>query len=244
MMIELTTGTEHLPLQLASRVLMAPGVWAPDSRLSLAGLGALVTPPLGWEWDGEAAAWEAHVGGFSWTPPRRPLERFLRRLGRERDTLPRIITLAPDRPQAMERAVREAEVEGAAGYLLWDATPEVLAGARRGGLALPLLAEVPSNEAGEKATALVEAGADALWIGAPRVRGTRLWGPAVLPLVLAALEDERARAAGVPLIAGAGIGSAADALRLREAGAEAVALDPASWVQPSLANEVAEALSS
>jgi hypothetical protein len=244
MMIELTTGTEHLPLQLASRMLMAPGVWAPDSRLSLAGLGALVTPPLGWEWDGEAAVWEAHVGGFSWTPPRRPLERFLRRLSRERDNLPRIITLAPDEPQAMERAVREAEVEGAAGYLLWDATPEVLAGARRGGLALPLLAEVPCNEASASATALLDAGADALWIGAPRVRGTRLWGPAVLPLVLAALEDERMRASGVPLIAGAGIGSAADALRLREAGAEAVALDPAWWVQPSLAGAVAEALAS
>jgi hypothetical protein len=244
MMIELTTGTEHLPLQLASRVLMAPGVWAPDSRLPLQGLGALVTPPLGWEWDGEAVGWEAHVGGFSWTPPRRPLERFLRRLSRERDALPRIITLAPDAPQAMERAVREAEVEGAAGYLLWDAMPEVLAGARRGGLALPLLAEVPSNEAGEKATALVEAGADALWIGAPRVRGTRLWGPAMLPLMLAALEDERLRAAGVPLIAGAGIGSAADALRLREAGAEAVALDPAWWVQPSLSDEVARAVAS
>jgi hypothetical protein len=243
-LIELATGTEHLPLQLASRMLMAPGVWGPDSRLPLAGLGALVTPPLGWEWDGEAAGWEAHVGGFSWTPPRRPLERFLRRLSRERDDLPRIITLAPDEPQAMEWAAREAEVEGTAGYLLWDATPEAVAGARRGGLALPLLVEVPCNEAGERGAALVEAGADALWIGAPRVRGTRLWGPAVLPLVLAALEDERLRVAGVSLISGAGIGNAADALRLREAGAEAVALDPAWWVQPSLADEIAGALAS
>jgi hypothetical protein len=140
--------------------------------------------------------------------------------------------------------MREAEIEGTAGYLLWDATPEVLAGARRGGLALPLLAEVPSNEAGERGAALIDAGADALWIGAPRVRGTRLWGPAVLPLVLAALEDERVRESGVPLMAGAGIGSAADALRLRAAGAETVALDPAWWVQPSLADEVAGALTS
>lgn len=243
-MIELSAGPDHLPLQLASRLLAAPGVWAPDSRLSLSGFGALVTPPLGWRWDGEAAQWEARAGSFVWAPPRRPLDRFARRLAREGETLPYLFTIAPDSPQEVERAIRALDVEGAAGYLLWDATPDTVVAARRGGPALPIIAEAPCNEIAGEVDALRAAGADGLWLGTPRVgqKMERLWGPAVFPLVLSTLADERVQRAGLFLVAGAGVTSGTDARRLREEGAAAVALDPSWWVEPGLAIEVAAAL--
>jgi hypothetical protein len=242
-MIEISGGPQHLPLQLASRVLSAPGVWASASRLPVEGLGALVTPPLGYVWDGGAAPWESRPGLFVWAPPRRPLSRFARRLARDRSPLPRLWTLARAAPGDIVRALDELEPEGAAGYLLWEANLEALAAARPVA-ALPIVAEVPASEASALAPSLLDAGADALWIGPPRLGNShrRLWGPAVLPLVLAALEQARSHTAALPLIAGAGIASAADARRLMDAGASAVALDPAWWVEPTLLEAVSSQL--
>jgi hypothetical protein len=234
-MIELAGGPSHLPLQLASLVLSAPGVWAPGSRLAVEGLGALVTPPLGFAWDGKAATWEARPGLFAWAPPRRPLSRFARRLARERSPLSRVWTLARAAPGDIARALDELEADGATGYLLWEASAEALAAARPVA-ALPLVAEVPATETSGLAPSLLDAGADALWIGPPRLGdgNRRLWGPAILPLVVAALEQARRLAPALPLIAGAGIASAADSRRLLDAGASALALDPAWWAQPTL----------
>ena len=111
-MIELGLSPERLPLPLASRLLCAPGVWAPGSPLPVESLGALVTPPLGWEWDGEAAPWQSRPGAFLWAPPRRPLDRFLPRLDRERSALPRLITLAPDSATGLAEAARQLEALG------------------------------------------------------------------------------------------------------------------------------------
>lgn len=243
-MIELPSGADRLPLQLASRLLSAPGVWSPRSRLPLEGLGALVSAPLGWEWDGEAASWEDRAGSLWWAPPRRPLKRYLKRLRRVSQSLPRLLTLAPDTPKGIASALEMlAEEEHVAGYLLWAAMPERVAAARQVAPALPLLAEVPSPHAAYGAAGLVEAGADGLWLGPPIGRGAaRLWGPAGFPLLLSALEAVAALDLGVPLIAGAHLASAEDAQRARDAGAAAVALDPAWWVNPQLAEEIAARL--
>jgi hypothetical protein len=242
-MIELSSGPGRLPLQLASPLLAAPGIWTPGSGLPLEQLGALVTAPLGWQWDGHAIRWEVVAGGFVWAPPRRPIERYARQLGRMRESLPPLFTLAPDAPGEVERALRFLEEEQAIGYLLWDATPAIVEGARRGAAVLPLLAEVPCTEI-ERGVGLVEAGADGLWVGPPRAgrHGERLWGPAVLPLVLAALQSEALAGLNVPRLAGAGIGSAPTARRLIEGGAAALALGPAWWVEPGLAAEVRKTL--
>ncbi len=243
-MIEFLSGPAHLPLQLGSRLLCAPGVWAPGSTLPLDELGALVTAPLAWEWDGSAIPWQARAGAFLWAPPRRPLDRYVERLRRERSELPRLFTLAPDPPRQIERALRELEEEHAVGYLLWGATPEIVAAARRGAIALPLVAELCCTDAPDAAAALIAAGADALWIGPPRVGygGTRLWGPAALPFVLAMLDHATAAPLNVPIVAGAGIASAADARRAREAGADILALDPSWWGEPALASAIAQVL--
>lgn len=249
-MIQLSSDPMRLPIQVASRVLPAPGVWAPDG-LSLAGLGALVTAPLGWEWDGQPMPLQARAGSLLWAPPRRPLKRYLRRLQRERSELPRIFTLAPDAPSELARAAQWLEPEAPAALLLWDAAPNAVAAVRQAAPTLPLLAEFPCTEAAQS-SALLQAGADGLWLGPPRAawhpdqntpgNTPRLWGPAILPLLLAALEHEAIANAGIPRIAGAGVASAADAHRAHAAGAALVALDPAWWVQPNLAGELSAAL--
>ncbi|MBA3532281.1 MAG: hypothetical protein H0T73_10205 [Ardenticatenales bacterium] len=245
-MIELPSRADRLPLQLASPLLNAPGVWAPGSRLPLESLGALVTPLLSLEWDGDASAWESGPGTFIWAPPRRPLKRFLQRLGRERSTLPHLLALAPATPGEIGRTLAEIielEEEQVAGYLLWHTTPDMVSSARSLVPALPLLAELPCTETVSGARALVEAGADSLWVGPPQVEGgKRLWGPAALPLLLAAITALHKELPEIPLIAGAGIASPSDAQRARTAGAALIALDPAWWVQPGLASEIASSL--
>lgn len=62
--------------------------YLPGSALSLKEMGAFVTPPLGWQWDGDVAEWEAYPGAFLWMPPRRPLRRFVRRLDATRNFFP------------------------------------------------------------------------------------------------------------------------------------------------------------
>lgn len=79
-------------------------------------------------------------------------------------------------------------------------------------------------------------GASAISLGAPRgalpgltggaVHG-RLYGPALFPLILDAVQA--ARRLGLPIIAGAGVYRRADAQALRNAGASAVQLDTVLW---------------
>ncbi len=235
-------ASNRFPLSLASPLLSAPGVWVAGA-LPTDALGALVTPPLGRAWDGQAATWEARPGALVWAPPRRELERFLRQHARQRHAQLPLFTLAPDAPGEIERAFRLLEGEEAAGFLLWDATPATVAAAKRSAPALPVLAEFPCTEV-QSGKDLVAAGADGLWVGPPRAGagGQRLWGAAVLPLVLAALAIVREEA--VPLVAGTAAASAEDALRLIEAGATAIALDPAWWVEPGLAAAMARRLAS
>ncbi|MCZ7567845.1 MAG: hypothetical protein M5U01_04495 [Ardenticatenaceae bacterium] len=250
MSVELIPGGKF-PLTVATPVLPAPGIWAPDSPLPLAAIGAVVTPPLGWIWDGDAAEVRPRPGAIVWEPPRRPLERFLERLRRERDPHPRIVTLAADGPRQVADAALlvEAEADVAALLIWWQPStrPADLLTAVRSMTALPLLVELPADLAPARARAVAAAGADALLIGPPRAllsggRPARLWGPAILPLVERALDSLANRGPPLPLLAAGGIASGDDALRLCEAGAVAVAVGPEWWVQPDLPDQIAAAL--
>lgn len=214
--------------------------------------GALVTPPLGWTWDGGDAEITPRPGALLWVPPRHPIDRFLARFARERDPRPRLVTLAADGPAAIAEAVELAEtIPQVQGLILWwwsgsESLSAAVEAARRASL-LPLLAEVPVDLAIDLAPALAEAGADALIVGPPRAAGeagraTRLWGPAILPLVERALDRLVDLLPNLPLLAGAGIGTPDDAVRATEAGATAVALGPEWWTDPALAAEIVNAL--
>lgn len=132
---------------------------------------------------------------------------------------------------------------------------------------LPLWVKLPYERASEMAAVAVSTGADALVVCQPP-RGSlpvvssfaegraadakdisvaqqaqqltqgSLFGPLVLPLVLHRLMEIQALDLGAPLIACGGIHSWQDAATALRAGAQAVQLDAAVWVEPGLVYEV------
>ncbi|MBN1219528.1 MAG: nitronate monooxygenase [Anaerolineae bacterium] len=124
--------------------------------------------------------------------------------------------------------------------------------ALREGCMLPLLVKLPLETAVELSVAVARGGADALVIGSPpwgtatgSSRGEMvdgyLYGPALHSLAL-----HRVRVISelvdVPLVAGGGIHSLADAQAFLTAGAAAVQIDSLLWLQPQLTGELALAL--
>lgn len=121
---------------------------------------------------------------------------------------------------------------------------------------LPILVRLPFQDIPALAEPLVEAGVDALTLAAPP-RGVlplaatddgaaafmhgRLYGPAVLPLLLQQLAYWIPRLA-VPVIACGGITSVDDARACLALGASAIQLDAILWRQPDLLMQIAAAI--
>jgi dihydroorotate dehydrogenase len=121
---------------------------------------------------------------------------------------------------------------------------------------LPLLVRIPLGRTQEWGKVAVEAGADALTISTPPeaaalhrntdgsttlVTGS-LFGPAVFPLMLAALVEAKGAGWGVPLVASGGIHTVEQARIALDAGATAIQIDVAAWVEPTLPGQIAAAL--
>jgi dihydroorotate dehydrogenase (NAD+) catalytic subunit len=228
----------------------------------ISGLGAVVTNPVSLR-PRRGAAQPRLVetpGGFILNTGgqnpgvRRVLQRYAaawKRLGR-----PIVVHLAPDDPEALARTARALETAGAvAGLevgLPEDTSPadaaSLVTAARES--ELPLLARLPLARAADLAAVCVEAGADALVIGAPplgsagsgQVVTGYLYGPAMHALAVHALLRVRPLV-DVPLVGCGGIHSVEDARALLGAGAIAVQVDSAIFVDPSLLGRLAEALS-
>lgn len=115
----------------------------------------------------------------------------------------------------------------------------------------PILVRLPFGATADLAAAVEDSGAGALVICAPP-RGTardsagrlvsgRLYGPMIKPLVLR-LVGQMARRIEIPLIGAGGIHSAQDARDYLEAGAVAVQVDSAVWIEPKLLETIARDL--
>jgi hypothetical protein len=246
LLIELI-ATGKTTLSLATPLLPAPGVWTPKSPLPEGALGALTTPPLGWEWDGGAVPLVPRPGALVWSPPRRPLDRFLAQLAARRYQRPLLVTLAADEPGRLTKAVELVEARAdAQGLILWWSAGYdllLLVVATRSATLLPLFVELPAELAPALAPTLLAAGIDGLLIGPPTAvlgatQAGRLWGPATLPLVQQALARTSQVAPTLPLIAAAGVASPADAVQVRAVGALAIALGPEWWLEPDLASRM------
>ena len=116
---------------------------------------------------------------------------------------------------------------------------------------LPILAKLDLTNAIDVATDCVTAGADALVIARPprgmaMVNGKpwygRLYSSSTKPLVLSALKEIGDLRLEIPLVACGGVHSADDVREFLAAGACAVEIDSATWVDPSCAARIAAEL--
>ena len=113
---------------------------------------------------------------------------------------------------------------------------------------LPLLVKLDLDNARDIAADCVQAGANALVIGrAPRgmrlIDGKewfgRLYGPAAKSFALKTLGEIRYLRLEIPLVGCGGIHSAEDVREFLAAGACAVEIDSAEWIQPGMATRIA-----
>ncbi len=255
-------------LPLCTRVLIAPGI----SRLgfprqipyTLEGVGAIITGPWTWEED-----WPRYPflverpGGVLWLPGQGPRStgKTLQRLAKDRPPA-HIALLAALSSPSQEHTAAAARHLGDSGLIsgivievreqepLAHVLARLTIAADASGL--PVLVALPLTRVEELVAPCLHAGVSAFLVGMPPVglwpgpqgwQRVRLYGPLLLPLTLDALARAR-RLAGddVPIVALGGIHSPEDALLCREAGADAVALDTAVWVEPDLPARVNEAL--
>ncbi|HEX7587722.1 MAG TPA: dihydroorotate dehydrogenase [Anaerolineae bacterium] len=148
-------------------------------------------------------------------------------------------------------AARLERVEGVGGIeLLLNPTLDAAVAIRatRAATELPILAKLDLDNAVAMAADCLAAGANALVVGrAPRgmvmLGGKpwhgRLYGPAIKPLALRAVADLAALKLDAPLVASGGIHSLEDARDFLAAGALAVEIDSAAWIDPSLVERIA-----
>lgn len=176
--------------------------------------------------------------------PNPGLSRVLRKYGERwaHAKLPVWVHLISTHPEEIQQMVRRLEgVEGVeaieVGLPPETRGEQALAFVEAAYGELPLVVHLPLTAAGESwLNELPARGASALSLGGPRgmlpaengqpVAG-RLYGPALFPLMLAAVQNTRRL--GIPIIAGAGVYHPSDAQALREAGAWAVQLDTVLW---------------
>ncbi len=179
----------------------------------------------------------------------------LRRLVREAGDLPVAGTVAAADARGAARAAERLVAEGVLAILL-DLLPgdaalaEDAFAAVRGAVDLPLIAQVPFEEAVAAARLAEEVGADALVVAAPprglipdggALRAVRVHGPLLHPLCLLAVQ-EVAQAVRLPIVARGGLLTLADAHAFLEAGAVAVMADTLATVDPGAVAEIGRAL--
>ena len=161
----------------------------------------------------------------------------------ERATVPLWVHIIGDTPEEIERMVRVLEsLEPVSAIELGiapQAEPELALKLVRAAVGeLPLVVNFPLTAAAEAwVEKLAGLGASAVSLGAPRgllpgVNGKlvagRLYGPAILPLALAAVRTLRRQP--LPVIAGGGVYRKEDGEALLAAGALAVQLDSVLWL--------------
>jgi dihydroorotate dehydrogenase (NAD+) catalytic subunit len=114
----------------------------------------------------------------------------------------------------------------------------------------PVMVRLPLQDALGIAQAVEDGGASTLVVAAPprgtardphsgRLFSARIYGPIVKPLTLR-MVGQLARRTKIPIIGSGGIHSAQDARDYMEAGARAVQVDSAVWVQPKLIEQIAK----
>ena len=252
-MIELATNWKR-SLTLSNPILLASGNCSIDEST----IGAVITPPITLRPRAGAPAprvVEIPGGVMMRTGAANPgLSHLLREHWRawEQSKIPIIVAFASQ--SVNDWAAMAEQLENIAGVggieLQFNPTMDAAEIIRvvRAATDLPILAKLDLDHARDIAADCVAAGANTLVIGrAPRgmriIDGKpwfgRLYGPAAKPFALAAVAEIAALKLAAPMIACGGAHSADDAREFLVAGAVAVEIDSAEWIDPGIATRMA-----
>jgi dihydroorotate dehydrogenase len=218
--------------------------FAPDPKgpVDLSQFGAFVTHPVsrGPRTPARGKRFEAYPGGFLLHSglPNPGLRTVIKRHGKQwgRASLPVIVHLLAQEPTSLAYMIEGLEsIEGVMAVEIGlppDIDPDsayIFAQAAIG--ELPAILRLPMEQAIDLAQAVIEAGASAVSLGAPRgklegIRG-RMYGPGVFPLALRTTEILAWQ--GIPVIGAGGVYKKSDIQSMLDAGALAVQLDAALW---------------
>ena len=257
-MIELAPNWKH-SLTIRNPILFAAGGYATDANK----IGALITLPTTLRARAGAPmprVVEIPGGVLIRTGAANPgLTRVIREYRRawEQSQTPVIVAFASQ--GARDWVTMAAQLESVAGVggielhfnPMMDAADALRA--VRAATELPLFAKLDLDNVRDIAVDCVAAGANALVIGrAPRgmriLDGKawygRLYAPSVKPIALCAIGEIRDLGLGIPLVACGGIHSAEDAREVLAAGACAVEVHSAEWIEPRIAARMAAELES
>ena len=210
-------------------------------------LGAFVTNPLSWR-PRKVTAHPAVVeypGGFLLHTglPNPGLGAAVKRYARKwaDSSLPIIVHVMADRPEETARMVESLEgvenvMAAELGFAPLLADDIILTSLEMSLGELPLIVSLPMEQALTLGSRVIEAGAAAVSLSAPRgaltVHGGqltegRLYGPSLFPQSLETVH--RLAGAGVPVIGGGGVYKREQVDVMKEAGAMAVQLDTVLW---------------
>jgi dihydroorotate dehydrogenase len=218
--------------------------FAPDPKglVDLSQFGAFVTHPVsrGARTPARGKRFEAYPGGFLLHSglPNAGLRAIIKDYGKRwrHASVPVIVHLLAQEPSSLVYMIESLEnVEGVMGVEI-GLPPDIdmdsayiFAQAAIG--ELPAILRLPMEQAIDLAQAVIEAGASAVSLGAPRgklegIRG-RMYGPGVFPLALRTTEILAGQ--GIPVIGAGGVYQKSDAQAMLDAGALAVQVDAVLW---------------
>jgi hypothetical protein len=153
-----------------------------------------------------------------------------------RATLPVIVHLLALEPASLAQMIERLEgIEGVMGVEIGlppEVHPDVAFDFAQAAIGeLPAIVRLPLEQVDELASVVIEAGASAVSLGAPRgslagISG-RMYGPGILPLALRAVG--KLAGSGIPVIGAGGVYWPEDVDAMLEAGAFAVQVDAVLW---------------
>jgi dihydroorotate dehydrogenase (NAD+) catalytic subunit len=218
--------------------------FAPDPKLpvDLSRFGAFVTNPIsnGPRTPAKGRRFAAYPGGFLLHNglPNLGLSATIKKYGKRwaRSPIPVIIHLLATEPSSLAWMIERLEgLEGVMGIEV-GLPPDVdtnttydFAQAAIG--ELPAILRLPLEQADELSQVVIDAGASAVSLGAPRGKlegmSGRMYGPAVFPLALRAVE--KLAGTNIPVVGAGGVYQPKDVESMLGAGALAVQVDAALW---------------